>query len=144
MQSERKPHSKAPLPRLVRPVRRSDKTEGGIIYIRLRVRKVGVVRRIERFGPQLKLHGFREVERAEQAQVSFKETGTTKRIAPHRSKTRARFRRPRAIRRAVYSKHRVVKPHSRTRAALSCRAYSLQNADARVELIRHLGTPTCK
>src|SRR6185369_3903471 len=138
MQSERKPHTESPLPRLVRPVGRSDKSERGIINVRLRIRKVRVVRRVERFGPELKLHVLREAERPKDGQVSFEETGTTQRIASHGAKTRAGFRRPRTIRRAVYSKHRVVKPHSRTRTTLGRGAHSFQNSNRRVELIRHL------
>src|ERR1051325_7190019 len=103
MYSETKPHPEAPLARLVRPVRRSDKTESGIINVSLRIRKVRVVRRIERFGAKLQLHVLRKVQCAEDAQVRFKETGSAKRIASDRSKTRARLRRPRTIRRAVYS-----------------------------------------
>src|SRR5262245_57520496 len=112
MNSETKPHSETPLPRLVRPIRRSDKPEGGIINVRLRIRKVCMVRRVERFGPKLELDALREVERSIDTQVRFEETRTAQRIPAHRSKARAGLRRPRTIRRAVYSKHRVVKPHS--------------------------------
>src|ERR1051325_3819730 len=144
MKLETEPHAEAPLPRLVRPVRRSDETKGGIINVRLRIRKVCVVRRVERFGPKLQLHTLREAERAKDTQVSLEEARTTQRIASLRSKARARLRRPGAIRRAVYSKHRIVKPHSRTRAALRDCADSLENADRRIELIRHLTTAACE
>ena len=140
MNSETKPHSETPLPRLVRSVGRSDKTERCIINVRLRIRKVRVVRRVQRFGSKLQLDALREVERSIDAQVSLEETGTAERIASNRSETRARLRRPGAIRRAVYAKHRIVKPHSGTRPTLSHSADSLQNPNRRVELIRDLST----
>src|SRR5215213_2643800 len=141
MNSETKSHSETPLARLVRPVRRRDKSEARIINISLRIRKVCVVRRVERLRPKLQLHILRERERAVDAQVSLKETGTTQIIPPRGSKARAGLGRPRAIRGAVYSKHRVVEPWSSTWTTLRRSADAAESVDCRIELIRHLLAP---
>ena len=56
-----------------------------------------MVRRIERFRPELQLNALRKRERAVDTQVRFEETGATQAVPADRSKARARLRRPRTI-----------------------------------------------
>src|ERR1041384_5478536 len=101
-----------------------------------------MVRRIERFRPELQLNALRERERAVNAQVRFEETRATQAVPADGSKARARLRRPRTIGRAVDSKHGIVEPWSTTCPALRRGTYSLRNKYRRVELIRNLLAPT--
>ena len=131
-------HSETPLARLVRSIRRSDETERRIINVSLRIGKVCVVRRVERFRTELQFNAFRQHKRAEDTQISLKETWTTQTIPSHRAETRAGLRRPCTIRGAIYSEHRVVEPCTSARATLRCGADSSQRKDRRIELPRHL------
>src|ERR1700754_2938461 len=138
IKSEAQAHPETPLARLVRPIRRRDKTEGGIINVRLRISKVRMVRRVQRLRTKLQVHAFRQVERAEDTQIGLEETRTTQSISSHGSETRTGLRRPRAIRGAIHSQHRVVEPWTSTRTTLCCGTHSSRDSYRRVELPRHL------
>src|SRR6185295_1850878 len=97
-----------------------------------------MIRRVERFSAELQVSALRDPERAEDTQVSLEETGTTESISSDRSKARAGRQRPGTIRSAVYSKHRVVEPSSRTGATLRYRADTVEVRDIRINLVRHL------
>src|SRR6476661_6446609 len=104
---EAKSQSEAPLPRLVRPVRRRDDPEVRSGNVRRWISEVCMIRRVERLGAELQVSALRDPERAEDTQVSLEEARTTQSIPPDRSKARASLRHPGTIRRAVYPKHRV-------------------------------------
>ena len=92
--SEREPRTKSPLARLVRTIQTGDEPETGVVDVAGRVGEVRVVRRIQGFRAKLKLHLFRDPERAEDAQIRLEEARTAKVISDSVAKDRAGLRRP--------------------------------------------------
>ena len=78
---KRQASSEAPLPRLVRAIKPRDKPEVSACNVSVRVGKVRVVRRVQRFGAKLKLDLLRDRERAEDTEISLEKPWTTEVIS---------------------------------------------------------------
>jgi len=145
--SEREPRTKAPLARLVRTIQTGDVPEIGVVDVAGRVGEVRMVRSIQGFRAELKLHLFRDPERAEDAEIRLEEARTAKVISDSVAKDGAGLLRPGATCRAGYSLdrqtlHCICKPGSGGGAPLRGRPNPAQDSDVLNELVWNLTTST--